>query len=189
MVYEIEHVAYSSVPRLSVSDYPPLVQGKPTRLTLFVKNTVERDVRVRVSAVTSAALHVSRGLKAAEETKESGGSGTADISTAAEVWAVLPSAASCEVALSSDWVWLPAYDEIAEESGVLHNSKRPDSAPADNTSVSQPQRTNQRASSGCELRELLCCTLTPPLCPLCRPVCAEPVAEQSRPAAVRYTAR
>ena len=144
VVYEIEHVAYSCVPRLTVADFQPLVQGKPSRLTLFVKNTVEREVRVRVSAVTSAAAHSSHGLKAAEEAKESGGSSAADASTGSEVWAVLPSAASCEVALSSEWVWLPAYDEIAEESGILQEQKRPDSAPADNSNVSQTQRTSQR---------------------------------------------
>ena len=136
VVYEIEHVAYTCVPRLTVADFQPLTVGKPARLTVFVKNTVERDIRIRVTPVTSAAAQKEISSKPAEETKEDSESNTLRSSAGTEAWAALPSSSSCDVSVSQEWVWLPAYDEIAEESGVLQEQKRPDDVPADNPSVS-----------------------------------------------------
>ena len=136
VVYEIEHVAYRCVPRLTVADFQPLMVSKPTRLTLFVKNTVERDVQVRLTAVTSAEGQTVTGKKLAEETKEEAKSSAPQPSAGTEVWASLPSVATCDVLISDGLVWLPAYDEIAEESGILQEQKRPDDAPSDNPNVS-----------------------------------------------------
>ena len=144
VVYEIEHVAYTCVPRLTVADFPPLAVGKPTRLTLVVRNPVEREIKVRLTAVTSATGHSN---KAAEESKEGGrGSGTQPAASV-DVWSVLPAGGSCDVRLSDDWVWLPAYDEIAEESGILQEQKRPDDAPSDNPNVSSSHTLDTAALS------------------------------------------
>ena len=54
-MYEIQHVAYSCLPRFTVANYQLLSVGKPARLTLLLRNTVERDITVRLRAVTTAA--------------------------------------------------------------------------------------------------------------------------------------
>ena len=171
VVYEIEHVAYTCVPRLTVADFQPLTVNKPARLTLFVKNTVEREVRVRVTAVTSSAGQQAANAKPAEESKEAARSGALQPLRGPEVWAALPSAASCDVRLSDEWVWLPAYDEIAEESGILQEQKRPDDIPSDNTNVSlPPDATSTRRSDTTALR--LTCVCAALLASMCASWCS-----------------
>ena len=149
VVYEIEHVAYTCVPRLTVADFQSLSVGKAARITLLVKNTVERDIRIRLRPVNSAAGDgETSSQQPAEETKEAARSGPLPGSSGPEVWAVLPSTASCDVRLSDECVWLPAYDEIAEESGILQEQKRPDDIPSDNPNVSDSTHNWQHHSLG-----------------------------------------
>ena len=156
--YEIEHVAYTCVPRVTVSDWQTLTVGQPTRITLVIRNTVEREISVRLTAVTSGVRQ--------QPTSRTSSTQQSPVSTA-DVWSVLPSAASCDAQISDEWVWLPAYDEIAEESGILQEQKRPDDAPADNPKVTHQliltmqrwRRTLLYACQFCSLRLCVCCPL------------------------------
>lgn len=96
------------VPRLTVADYPALLVGKANRITLFVQNPVVKHYRLRVSCVESVN---------SPETESINQSVTND---------------SCTVSIPSDWVWLPAFDDLPPLETSLSGGdslKQPDDQP------------------------------------------------------------
>ena len=122
------------------------------RVSVYVKNPVERELRVRVRAVTASSaaplesgIPLQGGKRAEEEEKKEEGDSTPVVPAppSVSVWSsCLPAAASCAVSMLDEWVQLPAYDDLSEDSAAWPDTSRQSGAVKDNPQVRQPPLTH-----------------------------------------------
>ena len=142
------------------------------RCSVYLKNPMERDLRVRLRPVTAATTSAlqdpqpSEGAKRAveEEKKEEGDPGPVTAPLQASVWSTcLPSTASCAVSVLDEWVHLPAYDDISEDSVVWQDTEKLSSTVKDHPQVARRVHplslSSSTAPTASHLRSLLLCLL------------------------------